>query len=116
MPNLSVDDTISVTQQLLNFASEQGWDLQEKQFNLILHNNKYIAKKGTDQQKIAYYRILNNALMGSRYSSFNNLYANLEIHFRIKCKPLLNNVSDLDKTNIRENIIHDKPLTLNMSR
>src|ERR1700761_5275657 len=95
MPILSVEDAISITQKLLGSAQEKNWEMKENQYKIVQQNNTNIARNGNDQQKIAYYRILNQAVRDSRQSSHLVLYANLELNFRLKCKPLLNNVPDL---------------------
>ncbi|WP_410961899.1 hypothetical protein, partial [Salmonella sp. SAL4457] len=79
---------ISATQNIINFVNKQNWLLTEPQYEIILNNNKNIANNGTDQQKIDYYHVLNRAVTESRDTTYHNLYANLEIHFRVKCKPL----------------------------
>ena len=90
---LNITDSMNLAHNLFIHASNHHWFLSEQQYKLIIHLNKNIAIKGTDQQKIDYCLMIHLTYRNAINSQYSSLYANLEIHFRTQCKPLLNNLT-----------------------
>ncbi len=93
MKELNVNDSMNIVGNLFDHASNHQWFLSGPQYTLIIHLNKKIASKGTDQQKIDYCLMIHQSYIKAKNSQYSSLYANLEIHFRNKCEPFLNNLS-----------------------
>lgn len=93
MTKLNVTDSMNLARNLFKHASNYNWYLSEIQYKLIIYLSKNIAIKGTDQQKIDYCLMIHESYQNAINSQYSSLYANLEIHFRTRCKPLLNNLS-----------------------
>lgn len=107
MKELNVNDSINIVRNLFNNVRNNHWFLSGPQYTFILHLNNKIATTGTDQQKIDYCRMIHQAHINAVNSQYVSLYANLEIHFRSKCAPLLNHLSSfITENNSTQSLIN----------
>jgi hypothetical protein len=110
MKELNVTDSMNLAHNLFIHASNHHWFLSESQYKIIMHLNKNIALKGTDQEKIDYCLMIHQAYRNALNSQYSSLHANLEIHFRTKCKPLLDNLSSfISKHNTTQGFVNVTP-------
>lgn len=102
---------LRIVKDIIKYLSSSNQTMSKKNYEFLTNINYFIAGNGTDEQKKHYCYMLTMAMEKFMSTSNYGLLANLVLHFRELCQPLLNKLASFMPIEIFEhssNIPHTR--------